>query len=43
MMMARELAEASDRWPQLRAELVDLYEHDEPMEYLLTVGRKEER
>jgi len=43
MMMARELAEASDRWPELRADLVDLYERDEPLEYLVTVGRKEER
>ncbi len=43
MMMARQLAEASGRWPELRAELETLYERDEPLEYLVTVGRKEER
>jgi hypothetical protein len=40
MMMARQLAEAAGRWDLLRSELVSLYERDEPLEYLLTVGRK---
>jgi len=43
MMMAQQLAEASNRWPELRAKLATLYEGDEPMEYLVTLGRKEER
>ena len=43
MMMARQLAEASGRWNELRAELAELYERDEPLEYLVTLGRKEER
>ena len=40
MMMARQLAEAAGRWDQLRFELASFYERDEPLEYLLTVGRK---
>lgn len=40
MMMARQLAEAAGRWDQLRSELATYYERDEPLEYLLTVGRK---
>jgi SAM-dependent methyltransferase len=43
MVMARQLAEASGRWPELRAELETLYDRDEPLEYLVTLGRKEER
>ena len=41
IMMVREQAEASGRWPELRAEFADLYERDEPLEYLVTTGRKE--
>jgi SAM-dependent methyltransferase len=43
MIMARQLAETSGRWPDLRAELEALYARDEPMEYLLTLGRKDEQ
>jgi hypothetical protein len=43
MMMARQLTEASGDWPRLRAELTSLYELDEPIEYLVTVGRKATR
>ncbi|HXY81790.1 MAG TPA: class I SAM-dependent methyltransferase [Gaiellaceae bacterium] len=43
MVMARQVAEASGRWRELRAELEALYERDEPQEYLVTVGRKEQR
>jgi hypothetical protein len=43
MMMVRDYAEASGRWPALRAEIAALYERDEPLEYLVTLGRKEER
>jgi hypothetical protein len=43
MMMARQLTEASGDWPKLRAELASLYELDEPIEYLVTVGRKATR
>ena len=43
MIMAKQLTETSGRWPELRAGLAELYERDEPMEYLVTVGRKEER
>jgi SAM-dependent methyltransferase len=40
MLMARQLTEASGRWPELRAELAALYERDEPLEYLVILGRK---
>jgi SAM-dependent methyltransferase len=40
MMMARQLAEASGRWLELRAEIATLYDRDEPPEYLVTIGRK---
>ena len=40
MIMARQFTEASGRWPELRAELVALYDHDEPMEYLRILGGK---
>ena len=43
MIMARQLAEASGRWTELRAELTELYEREDPLEYLVTLGRKEER
>jgi SAM-dependent methyltransferase len=43
MIMVRQLAQASGRWPELRAELVDLYELQEPTEYLVALGRKDER
>jgi hypothetical protein len=43
MMMARQLVEASGRWPELRAKLATLYERDEPLEYLVTIGRREQR
>jgi hypothetical protein len=33
--------ETSGRWPELRAELAALYDRDEPLEYLVTIGRKE--
>lgn len=40
MMMARQLTEVSGRWPELRAELAALYEREEPLEYLMVLGRK---
>ncbi len=43
MMMARQLTEASGRWPELHDELTALYEREEPAEYLLTLGRKAQR
>jgi hypothetical protein len=43
MMMARELTEASGRWPELRAEFATLYERDEPLDYLVVLGRKDAR
>ena len=43
MIMVKQMTEASGRWAELRAELAELYERDEPAEYLVTVGRKEER
>jgi len=43
MMMARELTEASGRWPELRAEFATLYERDEPLDYLVALGRKDVR
>jgi len=42
MIMARQLTEAAGRWPELRGELVELFERDDPLEYLVVVGRKEE-
>ena len=41
MIMVNQLAEASGRWPELRAELDALYEREEPLEYLVTLGRKD--
>jgi len=40
LMMARKLNEASGRWTELRATLAELYEHEEPMEYLIVTGRR---
>ena len=40
MIMAREMLTAAGRWDDLYAELIDLYERDEPMEYLVTLGVK---
>jgi SAM-dependent methyltransferase len=40
LMMARRLTEADGRWPQLRAELVEQWERNEPGEYLVVTGRK---
>jgi hypothetical protein len=34
---------ASGRWPELRAEFAALYERDEPLDYLVALGRKDER
>ena len=42
MIMARELAETAGRWPALHDELAALYDREEPLEYLVTLGRKEE-
>jgi hypothetical protein len=41
LMMARQLTEASGRWPELRQKLVTLYEQGDPSVYLVTLGRKE--
>lgn len=43
MMMARRLTEASGDWPELHSALLELYERDDPREYLLATGRKERR
>jgi SAM-dependent methyltransferase len=43
MIMARQLTEASGRWHDLRSDLAELYERDDPLEYLVVVGRKEEQ
>jgi ubiquinone/menaquinone biosynthesis C-methylase UbiE len=40
MIMAREMLTAAGRWNDLYADLVELYERDEPMEYLVTLGVK---
>jgi ubiquinone/menaquinone biosynthesis C-methylase UbiE len=40
MIMAREMLTAAGRWDDLRADLIELYERDEPMEYLVTLGVK---
>ncbi len=40
MLMARQLTEAAGRWPELRADLAALYDRNEPMEYLVILGRK---
>jgi len=33
---------AAGRWDDLRADLVELYERDEPLEYLVITGTKAE-
>ncbi len=43
LIMARQLAEASGQWTELRGKLAELYEREEPLEYLVTLGRKEEQ
>jgi SAM-dependent methyltransferase len=40
MIMARQLTEAAGRWAELRADIGALYERNEPLEYLITLGRK---
>jgi SAM-dependent methyltransferase len=40
LIMARKLNEASGRWAELRATLIELYEREEPMEYLIVTGRR---
>jgi len=42
MIMARQLSEAAGRWHELRADLVELFEGDDPLDYLVVVGREEE-
>ena len=42
LIMARQLTEASRDWPQLRRNLAALYERNEPFEYLIVIGHKEE-
>ena len=42
LIMARQLTEVSGDWPELRGDLTALYERDEPLEYLVVIGRKEE-
>jgi hypothetical protein len=37
------LTEAAGRSQELRVEPVELYEGDDPFEYLVVVGRKEDR
>jgi SAM-dependent methyltransferase len=43
MIMVRQMTEASGRWPELRDQLSTLFAHEEPTEYLITLGRKAER
>jgi hypothetical protein len=43
LIMVRQLTEASGRWPELRDQLATLFERQEPTEYLITLGRKDER
>ena len=43
LIMARQLTEASGRWPELHALLSDVVEKREPAEYLVILGRKEIR
>lgn len=40
MIMARQATEASGRWPELRADLQELFDRDDPLEYLLTLATK---
>ena len=40
MIMAREMLTAAGRWDDLHADLIELYEREEPMEYLVTLGVK---
>ena len=43
LIMARKLNEVSGRWAELRATLAELYEREEPMEYLIVTGRRREQ
>jgi len=40
MIMAREMLTAAGRWDDLRGELTVLFERNEPLEYLVILGRK---
>jgi SAM-dependent methyltransferase len=40
MMMAKQLAQASGTWEALRTDIIDAYERDEPIVYLMTIGVK---
>lgn len=40
MINARRHAESQGTWPLLRAELIEYYERNEPLEYLVVLGRK---
>jgi hypothetical protein len=42
MIMAREMLTAAGHWDDLRADLVELYDRDEPLEYLVITGTKAE-
>jgi ubiquinone/menaquinone biosynthesis C-methylase UbiE len=42
MIMAREMLTSAGRWDELHTALIELYERDEPLEYLVTLGRKAE-
>jgi SAM-dependent methyltransferase len=41
LMMAKKLTEAQGRWEELRGELEAVWNRNEPMEYLITLGSKE--
>jgi SAM-dependent methyltransferase len=38
MMMAKQLTQAAGTWDALRADIVEAYERDEPMAYLMAIG-----
>jgi ubiquinone/menaquinone biosynthesis C-methylase UbiE len=40
MIMACEMLTSAGRWDDLRTDLIELYERDEPLEYLITLGQK---
>ena len=39
-IVAREMLTAAGRWDELRGELRELFERDQPLEYLVILGRK---
>lgn len=41
VIRAKALAEADGRWPELREKLREHYATNEPLEYLVTIGRKD--